>query len=345
MNMATIELKWVQAFKDRHGHMRHYFRRPGYKRVALPGLPGSAEFMEAYRLAVDEDGRIDYGARRVQPRSIHALMIEYYRSADFLELEPQTRKNYRAILERFRDSYGDRSAVTIEPRHLNAIFHKTAAKPGATRNLRNRLLKAFSIAVELGWRKDNPVRETKSRKKRTAGFTPWSDAEITAYEKNWATGTRERLALSLLLYTGVRRSDVVGMGQQHVKNGRISVSQQKTDLHIWIPIHPNLQAEINGLGAGMTFLMTQYGRPFTAAGFSQWFTERAVLAGVVGRTPHGLRKAAGRRMAEAGATAKEIAAVLGHTSLDEVETYTRSADQSRLADSAMAKLISASGEG
>lgn len=53
---------------------------------------------------------------------------------------------------------------------------------------------------------------------------------------------------------------------------------------------------------------------------------------------HGLRKAAGRRLAEAGATTKEIAAVLGHTSLDEVETYTRSADQAKLADTAIAKL-------
>ena len=99
-----------------------------------------------------------------------------------------------------------------------------------------------------------------------------------------------------------------------------------------------IETEIARHGAGMTFILTQYGKPFSAAGFTSWFVERAVLAGVHGRTPHGLRKAAGRRLAEAGATTKEIAAVLGHTSLDEVETYTRSADQAKLADTAIAKL-------
>lgn len=337
--MAKIELAYVQRFKDRHGRVRHYYRRKGFATVALPGDPGSREFMAAY---ADAHGRAPptYSEKRVQPKSINALMMEYYRSADFMDLEPQTQKNYRGILDRFRATYGDRSVVSIEPTHLNAIFHKMADRPGAVRNLRKRLMKAFAVAVELGWRRDNPVRETKSRKRKTQGFIPWTEAEIAAFEAHWPSGSRERLALSLLLYTGVRRSDVVTMGRQHMKAGRISVRQEKTDVPIWIPVHPRLKAEIDH-HQGMTFLMTQYGRPFSPAGFTSWFVERAVLAGVEGRTPHGLRKAAGRRMAEAGASAKEIAAVLGHTSLDEVETYTRDADQLRLADAAIQKLLEA----
>lgn len=336
--MATIDLAYVQRFKDRHGRIRHYYRRKGYATVGLPGDPGSAEFMAAYAVAHGRAPKSD-PATKVQPRSINHLMVEYYRSADFLDLEPQTQKTYRQILDRFRaGAWGGRSAVSIEPQHLNGIFHQMADRPGAQRNLRKRLMKAFAVAVELGWRKDNPVRETKSRKRKSKGFIPWSEAEIETFEAKWAEGTRERLALYLLLYTGVRRSDVVGMGQQHVKNGRIAVTQDKTDVPIWIPVHPRLKAEIARHGAGMTFILTQYGRPFSPAGFTSWFVERATLAGVTGRTPHGLRKAAGRRLAEAGATTKEIAAVLGHTSLDEVETYTRSADQAKLADTAIAKL-------
>jgi len=53
---------------------------------------------------------------------------------------------------------------------------------------------------------------------------------------------------------------------------------------------------------------------------------------------HGLRKAAARRLAEAGCTEKEIAAVTGHTTLKEVARYTRAADQNRLAAGAVAKL-------
>jgi len=342
-DMAKIELPYVQAFKDRHGKLRHYYRRRGVSRVVLPGDPGSAEFMAAYAAAHGRTEKVD-PATKVQPRSINHLMVEYYRSADFLALEPQTQRTYRHILDRFRAKYGDRSAVSIEPTHLNAIFHKMAETPGAAKNLRKRLMKAFSVAVELGWRKDNPVRETKSRGRKTKGFIPWSEEEIAAYEERWSSGTRERLALYLLLYTGVRRSDAVALGKQHIRAGRISVRQEKTDVAIWIPIHPKLKAEIDQ-HKGMTFLVTQYGKPFSSAGFTAWLVSRAQLAGVKGRTPHGLRKAAGRRMAEAGASAKEIAAVLGHTSLDEVETYTRDADQLRLADAAMARLMAADGTG
>lgn len=88
----------------------------------------------------------------------------------------------------------------------------------------------------------------------------------------------------------------------------------------------------------MTFLTTQYGKPFTAAGFSQWFRDKATEAGIRNRTPHGLRKAAGRRLAEANCTPHEIAAILGHKSLSEVTRYTESADQKRLAEAAIRKL-------
>ncbi|HEY2227016.1 MAG TPA: tyrosine-type recombinase/integrase, partial [Xanthobacteraceae bacterium] len=70
------------------------------------------------------------------------------------------------------------------------------------------------------------------------------------------------------------------------------------------------------------------------------FIESAVRrAGLPDRcVAHGLRKAALRRLAEAGATTKEIAAVSGHQSLSEIERYTALADQVILADSAMAKI-------
>jgi integrase len=337
--MAKIDLPYVQRFKDRHGHMRHYYRRPGFARLPLPGTPGSVEFMAAYAEADARAPRIDHAAKRVQPRSINALLIEYYKSDDFLTLEDRTRYTYRNMLDRFRAKYGDRSVVGVEPMHLNAIFHGMADTPGAVRNLRKRLSRVFALAVELGWRHDNPVRETKRVKQKTKGFIPWSEADIAAYEARWVVGTKERLALDLLIYTGVRRSDVIDLGAQHVKGGHISVVQEKTDVRIKIPLHPALKAAIEAQPKGMTFLVTEYGRPFTHAGFGGWFKKKTEAAGLSGRTAHGLRKAAGRRLAEAGATAKEIAAVLGHQTLDEVETYTRDADQGRLAEAAMKKLV------
>ena len=240
-------------------------------------------------------------------------------------------------------AHGTKRVSTLEPKHLEAIFHGMAKTPGAASNLRKRLRRVFRLAVRLGWRRDNPVTETEApRRRKSEGFTPWSEDEIAAYEKHWPTGTRERLAMTLLLYTGQRRSDVVTMGRQHVKAGRISVVSVKTNTRLAIRIHPALQREIDAAPAGMTFILTAFGVPFSAAGFTSWFRERAEMAGIEGRTPHGLRKAAGRRLAEAGCSAKQIAAVLGHATLSEVERYTRDADQVGLADAAVDKLGDAS---
>jgi integrase len=334
--VAKIDLPYVQAFKDRHGRLRHYYRRPGYARLPLPGVPGSAEFMEAYKAA---DARAKPKAvDRVQPRSINALVVEYYRSAEWRDLRDSTKLGYRNHLDRFRDRHGNKGVAGIQTHHLEAIFHGMADTPGAAANLRKRLRRLFRLAVRLGWRADNPVTETEIRRKKTAGFTPWTEAEIEAFEEHWPSGSRERLAMALLLYTGQRRSDVVTMGRQHVSAGRVAVKQLKTDNRLKIPLHRALKAEIEAAPLGMTFLITHQGKPFTSAGFTQWFVERAVMAGIKDRSPHGLRKAAGRRLAEAGCTAKQIAAILGHSTLSEVERYTRDADQQTLADEAMAKL-------
>lgn len=84
----------------------------------------------------------------------------------------------------------------------------------------------------------------------------------------------------------------------------------------------------------MIFILTKYGKPFTLAGFTKWFRERAELAGLQGLTPHGLRKARGRLLAEAGGSAHGIAAWLGQESLEMVQLYSKAADQARLAQEA-----------
>ena len=339
--MAKVDLVNIKAYADRHGRMRYYYRRKGFPAVTLPGEPGSPAFLEAYAAAGAAAPKARPASDRVQPRSISALMIEYYRSPEFMALAPQTQANYRNILDRFRAKFGHKGVAGVETRHLDSIFRDMAATPGAAANLRLRLNRVFRLAVKMAWRDSNPVRDSEAKRKKSDGFVPWTEEEIATYEAFWPEGTRERLALALLLYTAVRRSDVVKMGRQHISSGRISLRQTKGGAWIKIPIHPTLQAEIDRHPTALTFLVTQYGAPFTAPGFTQWFVERAVMAGIRNRTPHGLRKAAGRRLAEAGCSTKEIAAALGHRTLAEAETYTRDADQSRLADNALAGLLRA----
>src|SRR5262245_51575070 len=88
----------------------------------------------------------------------------------------------------------------------------------------------------------------------------------------------------------------------------------------------------------LTFLTTAFGKPFTAAGFGNWFREQCDAAGLPHCSAHGLCKTAARRLAEAGCTEHEVAAITGHASLKEVQRYTRAADRTKLAVAAIKKV-------
>jgi integrase/recombinase XerD len=148
--------------------------------------------------------------------------------------------------------------------------------------------------------------------------------------------------MALLLYTTCRREDAVRLGPQHVRNGRVKFRQAKNEhrnpVDIDIPLHSDLAAILGATPSGhMTFLTTEYGRPFSPAGFGNRFREWCNQAGLPHCSAHGLRKATATRLAERGATPHEIMSVTGHRSLEEVERYTRKAQKSTLADSAMSK--------
>lgn len=145
--------------------------------------------------------------------------------------------------------------------------------------------------------------------------------------------------MALMLYTGQRRSDMVKMGWQHITGDRIRVRQLKTDAMLSIPIHPEL-ADIlaHATKTDMPIVLTQFGKPFTANGFGNRMRKWCATAELPDCTSHGLRKAAARRMAEAGCTNKEIMAITGHQTDKEVTRYTKAADQKRLADRAMKAL-------
>ncbi|MEJ0061499.1 MAG: tyrosine-type recombinase/integrase [Terricaulis sp.] len=174
---------------------------------------------------------------------------------------------------------------------------------------------------------------------KTDGFPTWSEGDIEKFEKKWERGTRERLALALLLYTGQRRGDVVRMGRQHVSGESIRVVQNKTGASLVIPMHAKLRAVLDAIaGDNLTFLLTAHARPFSAAGFGNWFRETCDAAGLPKRSAHGLRKAAARRLAEAGCTASQIGAITGHKTLKEVSRYTAAADTERMARDAMKRI-------
>jgi hypothetical protein len=93
------------------------------------------------------------------------------------------------------------------------------------------------------------------------GFRTWSEEDISKYRSYHAPGTRPRLALELLLQTGHARADVVRMGRQHVKSGKLSMRRQKTDVQFDIPLLPDLvkELELHPRSEQLAFLTTTYG--------------------------------------------------------------------------------------
>lgn len=337
--------KFVQGFIDRHGKPRFYFRRTGFKSVALPGLPWSPEFMAAYEAAIAGQP-LAVADGRVKPGTIRALAVSYYNSVAFRTMKSSTQSVYRNIIDRFCEEadkqgqkHGDKRAATLQREHIVKLMAARAEKPESANGLRKALRAMMKHAVETGLRADDPTRDVRAVRVKSDGFHSWTDAEIAQFEKRHAVGSRARLALALLLYTGQRRSDVVLMGRQHIRDGALNVRQIKTGAELAIPVHPELAAIIAATATDhLTYLTTQFGQPFTAAGFGNWFREQCDVAGLKHCSAHGLRKAAARRLAEAGCTEHEIAAITGHASLREITRYTKAADQKRLAVAAMEKV-------
>jgi integrase len=336
-----LRLKFVQAWVDGDGRAHHYFRRAGFPRVRLPGVPGSPEFNRIYEAALGSTPD-PVGASRSKPGSVAAAIASYFASSAFgKDLKPDTQAVRRFVLEAFKREHGDK-LMRHMPRKFVAAY-LDAMEPTAARNYRNALRALAQHCIQLDLIDDDPTLGIKLRRMSGDGHHTWTEDEIAQFESTHAIGTRERLAFALGLYTAQRRGDVIRMGRQHVRGDVLRVTQRKTGAALALPIHPELQAVLAAVPATqMTFLQTLRGTPFTDHAFSDWFGKACDAAGLSSAcTFHGLRKAACRRLAEAGCTVHEIAAISGHASLHEVERYTKAADQMKLARAAMARTATA----
>src|SRR6478752_6412780 len=336
--MTTIRLKYVHAFCDRHGRARHYFRRHGL-RVPLPGLPGSTEFNDAYARALDEAAApAVIGASRTIPGSVNAMIVGYLGSAAFHHLAPSSQAQYGRIFENMRREHGDKSIAKLERRHVVTMLDAKAATPIGARDFLRCLRLLIAYGIGIGIRADDPTLGLRVKLPKSDGYRTWTEDDIAAVEAAYPIGSKPRLALALLLGTALRCADVVRVGRGNVRNGTITITQQKTKTTLVIPVTAALAEAINATPTdAMVFLLNEHGKAFTAKGFGKWFTAQCQRVGLTGLSPHGLRKAACRRLAEAGCSANEIASISGHASLREVERYTRAADQARMARNAIAR--------
>jgi integrase len=339
-----MRFKYLVEDVDRYGNARLYVRVPGRRKVRLRAKFGTDEFLATYTAAIDGHAQTPRQAHAAKPGSFRHLCIRYYSSATFAALDTATQSWRRRALDAVSLKHADKPVALMLSRHVRQLRDELKDRPGAA-NQRLKALKAlfaWACEDEPELAPQNPTLGVKKIKYATHGHHSWNAEEIEQFRARHPIESKARLALDLLLYTGGRREDAVRLGPQHVRNGRIRFTQAKNEhrapIEVDIPLHPRLGATIAATRlAHLTFLVTEYGKPYTPAGFGNAMRDWCDQANLHHCSAHGLRKACATALAEAGATAHEIASVTGHQSLEEIERYTRDAKRKLLADRAMKK--------
>lgn len=360
-----IKLKHVRAEPDRFGNIRYYFRKDHGPRIRLRPPPGTPEFMEAYNLASRgiDPAKPQARPKRIKPANgtLRHLCDAYMSAPEFRSFELSTQTVRGGILNRLCNSggedgaspYGDRPAGRMEPRHVRKIRDSNSDRPEAANGIIKALRQVFAYAIdaEIPGIKTNPARDVPYPKSKGQGFHSWTIEEIEQFEKRHPIGTKARLALAIMIYTGQRRADIIRVGPPMVREGWITITQHKgrntKPVTLEIPIVRSLQTILDRTpDAGPeTWLVTQFGKPFTSNGFGNWFRKRCDEAELPQCSAHGLRKAAASRLAEIGCTDREIMAITGHTTSKEVDRYTSSgARQRTLAATAMSRISVGEGD-
>jgi integrase len=346
-----VNLRHLSEELDRHGNVRLYVRRYG-RRIRLRIARNDPGFLKAYQDALAS--LVDLQPPSPIDRKVPAargtlgwLAVLYFGSEEFKKLASAPTR--RAIIEEclretVRDGSTDLMADCplsfVTPAKVKRLRDLKQGLPGAANNRRKYLSAMFGWAVEEGHMKTNPARDVRRVRYATNGFHTWTVAEVAQFIERHPIGTKPYLALCLLLFTGVRKGDMVKLGRQHTWRGMLRFVPGKTR-HVRLDVSekPILLPLARAIEAGpigdLNFLVTQYGNPFTAKGFGNWFRSRCNEAGLPHCTAHGLRKAGATILAENGATTAQLMAIYDWSTPAQAEVYIRAANRTRLAGQAM----------
>ncbi len=341
----------VSSFTDRHGKQRWRWRKAGHPTFYFTCPPDTPGFAEELKLAL-AGAKVQPGAERTIPRSVGDLAARYFASTNHLQASERDRHRRRLILDPFVAEFRNDLVANWRWEHIEAVVARKLEKkpdargrmlggPVAAHSLRKQLMRLFAHAVKLGWINENPVALTERVKvPKTGGYHTWTEEEIAQYRAHHPLGTMARLALEIMLWTWQRRGDARLFGPKHVRNGQIQYRQGKGGKTLWLPAAPQLLAAIEAMDrVGIrTFIVTEQGNPFSAAGFGNRMRDWCDAAGLPHCTAHGLRKAAARRGAELDISQQGLKAAGGWSGDSEVATYTAAADQRRMAEDAITRI-------
>ena len=329
----------LQRERTRHGTTVWYVRVGKGPRIRLRAPFGSMEFRAEYHAAISGKLRPGKGAPAI---GTLAWLVDRYRETnDWNQLSAATRRQRENILAHVLATAGTVPIAQITRAAIVDGRERRAKTPSQARHFLDAMRGLFRWALEAGLVKADPTLGVKNPKpKRGEGFIPWTEEHVATYERRWPLGTKERVWLDVLLYTGLRRGDAVVFGRQHVRDGIGQVRTEKSGLTVTVTL-PILPVLAETLAAGpcgdLTFIAGERGQSLTKESFGNLFRDACKAADVPG-SAHGVRKIAATRAANAGATVAQLEAIFGWSGGRMASLYTRSADRERLAKEAMHKL-------
>jgi hypothetical protein len=274
-------------------------------------------------------------SKTINTNAVHVALDAWKASPEWKALSPKTAYEWRRYCTRITAAWGDLDIRGIEPRHVLKLRDLYADTPAAANNMLRCLSSFMSWSVPRGYRASNPCREVRPLKGGD-GYAPWPWEMIEL--------ARERLRVdlwwfvALALYTGQRRGDVLAMKWSAIRDGRITVTQAKTNKVLWIPIHRELKPILDVIPRRAETVLTSWQRqPWTGSGFSAtWRKSVPQEIADAGLVLHGLRKSAVCFLLEAGCTDAEVSAITGQ-SREMVAHYSRQVNQGKLAAAAVLK--------
>jgi len=334
--MARTRKPYVHRELNRHGKTCWYFRKGKGKRTRLPGAYESPEWLKKYAQCMAEAAK-----QEADPPEKHTfgwLCDRYMQSIEFRQLAQSTQASRRNMLTAIRNGPPGRPGAehklisTITKADINEGRDRRADTPHAAINFIKMLGYVFEWAVDNDLMTHNPARGVKRPKTRTEGFATWTDEDVGKFYSTHHEGSQARLAMDLLLFTGLRRGDVFQLGRKHIKGDVIEYQATKNDQIVYAPIDEEFRRELESLPDRETFIVTPIrSEPFkSAASFGNWFGEMCRESGVSARA-HGLRKKRATDLAEHGNSNSELKALLGWRSDAMANLYTKKADRKRLA--------------
>ncbi len=325
--MQVVRLKHVKRYRV-GGKVYWYHRITGER------LPDDET--QRVKRVLDINANLDGWRDDAIPGSMSDLIAQYRASPEYKRLADSTKSGYATYLGLLERSFSTDPIADIDAAWLYQVRDGMADVPRAADLVLSILSVLLNFAVTRGWRQDNPARHVK-KLRGGKSYEPWPDTAIERFRD----GANPRMvwAMEIAIYTGQRQGDVLAMQWGDIESGMIAVTQRKTGARLLIPIHPDLAAALNKIPrAHLAIVHTERGTPYTPTGFRASFRANLARVGLLGLQFHGLRHTAGKMLAEAGCTDREIMSILGHRTSSMVTKYTRGAEQERLAKAAIVKL-------